>query len=422
MMSGAAQVPVVRDMTPALGYRELTLVEQRQYASDELAQRSRWASQQQLSHVPKSSLITDDGASQGYDSALTNIWAKASGLDQITGWDYDAQRVALELNGQYHQNHHLFYDPGAALNSAAARHGSCGGQLSWTPSAMRGPIAGACASISDFDSINSLSPQSYLSDGVDNSFSPCSVSDHASSRGDWITSTSPSVPIKVSSPTSGPSIPHASLTLACNSNIRSRPELVGLSGGTFALAEPSLLPQANNAGHAFLTSFDGAHSRSPGGSLASMAAPESSCPWYMPGYSASQSDAKLTLPNGRAYENDINDGVCVSCASNPRSSSSCESPPCKASPSTLHPQVNDQPRLKVARIPSAEVLRQRNDELLLQGKRDGLTYREIRNKMMGEKPAESTLRGRYRSLTKARKDRVRKPVWHKHDVNVFYRL
>jgi hypothetical protein len=60
--------------------------------------------------------------------------------------------------------------------------------------------------------------------------------------------------------------------------------------------------------------------------------------------------------------------------------------------------------------------RKADDEILLDGKRDGLTYKEI-SKKMHVKCAESTLRGRYRSLTKARKDRVRKPVWHKKDVS-----
>jgi hypothetical protein len=57
-----------------------------------------------------------------------------------------------------------------------------------------------------------------------------------------------------------------------------------------------------------------------------------------------------------------------------------------------------------------------DDEILLKGKRDGLTYKEI-SKKMHIKCAESTLRGRYRSLTKARHDRVRKPVWREKDVS-----
>jgi hypothetical protein len=61
------------------------------------------------------------------------------------------------------------------------------------------------------------------------------------------------------------------------------------------------------------------------------------------------------------------------------------------------------------------VARKREDVILLEGKRHGLTYKEIRKKI-GTDVAESTLRGRYRSLTKARKDRVRKPVWTEKDV------
>ena len=60
--------------------------------------------------------------------------------------------------------------------------------------------------------------------------------------------------------------------------------------------------------------------------------------------------------------------------------------------------------------------RKKDDELLLQMKRDGRTYRDIR-KALGRKVAESTLRGRYRSLTKPRKERVRAPKWTGVDVS-----
>jgi hypothetical protein len=61
-------------------------------------------------------------------------------------------------------------------------------------------------------------------------------------------------------------------------------------------------------------------------------------------------------------------------------------------------------------------LRENDDKILLEGKRNGLTYKQI-GKRMHKQCAESTLRGRYRSLTKARKDRVRKPVWKQVDVS-----
>lgn len=65
------------------------------------------------------------------------------------------------------------------------------------------------------------------------------------------------------------------------------------------------------------------------------------------------------------------------------------------------------------------VQRKKEDQILLEGKRAGLTYKEIRRKMH-TKVAESTLRGRYRSLTKARRDRVRKPVWTENDVRFHF--
>ncbi|KAF1913966.1 hypothetical protein BDU57DRAFT_456092 [Ampelomyces quisqualis] len=57
------------------------------------------------------------------------------------------------------------------------------------------------------------------------------------------------------------------------------------------------------------------------------------------------------------------------------------------------------------RVLDTPAQRKTDDEILLEGKRNGLTYKEIRRKMH-VKCAESTLRGRYRSLTKARQDRV----------------
>ena len=44
-----------------------------------------------------------------------------------------------------------------------------------------------------------------------------------------------------------------------------------------------------------------------------------------------------------------------------------------------------------------------------------MTYREIR-KQGNFKEAESTLRGRYRTLTKCKEARVRKPEWQEKDV------
>jgi hypothetical protein len=67
--------------------------------------------------------------------------------------------------------------------------------------------------------------------------------------------------------------------------------------------------------------------------------------------------------------------------------------------------------------------RMSKDEFLVRQKQLGMTYREIR-RMGGFVEAESTLRGRYRTLTKSREARVRRPEWSEKDVScrVFLRL
>ncbi len=61
--------------------------------------------------------------------------------------------------------------------------------------------------------------------------------------------------------------------------------------------------------------------------------------------------------------------------------------------------------------------RSAKDEFLVQCKGTGMTYKEIRRKG-GFSEAESTLRGRYRTLTKKKEERVRKPEWSAQDVSL----
>ncbi|KAK4243773.1 hypothetical protein C7999DRAFT_17914 [Corynascus novoguineensis] len=57
------------------------------------------------------------------------------------------------------------------------------------------------------------------------------------------------------------------------------------------------------------------------------------------------------------------------------------------------------------------------DEFLVRQKQLGKTYKEIR-RLGGFTEAESTLRGRYRTLTKCREARVRKPEWSEKDLRL----
>ncbi|KAB8238478.1 uncharacterized protein BDW43DRAFT_306340 [Aspergillus alliaceus] len=57
------------------------------------------------------------------------------------------------------------------------------------------------------------------------------------------------------------------------------------------------------------------------------------------------------------------------------------------------------------------------DAFLVECKRRGLSYKDIK-RIGGFKEAESTLRGRFRTLTKSKDQRVRKPQWQEKDVNL----
>ncbi|KAK5056116.1 hypothetical protein LTR84_012669 [Exophiala bonariae] len=59
------------------------------------------------------------------------------------------------------------------------------------------------------------------------------------------------------------------------------------------------------------------------------------------------------------------------------------------------------------------------DDLLIRLKTQGLSYKQIKD-MGGFDEAESTLRGRYRALTKPREARLRKPEWGKREIQLLF--
>ena len=66
--------------------------------------------------------------------------------------------------------------------------------------------------------------------------------------------------------------------------------------------------------------------------------------------------------------------------------------------------------------PCSKSRNRRRDEFLVRSKLAGMSYKEIRTKGNFTE-AESTLRGRFRTLTKRKEQRVRKPQWHETDVS-----
>ncbi|KAK7962134.1 uncharacterized protein PG986_002959 [Apiospora aurea] len=80
-------------------------------------------------------------------------------------------------------------------------------------------------------------------------------------------------------------------------------------------------------------------------------------------------------------------------------------------PKEKHPEAEESDSEMIR----ANAERAKKDEFLVQSKRAGMTYREIRRKGNFTE-AESTLRGRYRTLTKDKNARVRKPEFLDNDV------
>jgi hypothetical protein len=80
-------------------------------------------------------------------------------------------------------------------------------------------------------------------------------------------------------------------------------------------------------------------------------------------------------------------------------------------------QRHFQTRFMAPSTADTDAVRKADDETLLQMKQNGCTYKDIR-KALRRKVAESTLRGRYRSLTKPKRERLRAPKWTEVDVSL----
>ncbi|KAJ9136819.1 hypothetical protein NKR23_g9456 [Pleurostoma richardsiae] len=86
----------------------------------------------------------------------------------------------------------------------------------------------------------------------------------------------------------------------------------------------------------------------------------------------------------------------------------------------LEPRPAHMPPSYVANTPVDNRSKTRKDEFLINSKMSGMTYKEI--KRVGKfAEAESTLRGRFRTLTKNKEARVRKPGWEEKDDQLLRR-
>lgn len=82
------------------------------------------------------------------------------------------------------------------------------------------------------------------------------------------------------------------------------------------------------------------------------------------------------------------------------------------------PEPEPESKKRASQITSkAQGRRNQRDELLVELRMKGLPYKEIKARG-GYQEAESTLRGRFRTLTKPKNERVRKPGWTEEDVSM----
>lgn len=80
-----------------------------------------------------------------------------------------------------------------------------------------------------------------------------------------------------------------------------------------------------------------------------------------------------------------------------------------------HPRTSGTPTTPRRRLPPAETYDE-TDHLLVHYRSQGVSYKAIKQRLNLDE-AESTLRGRYRTLTKPKSERLRKPVWSETDVS-----
>jgi hypothetical protein len=138
-------------------------------------------------------------------------------------------------------------------------------------------------------------------------------------------------------------------------------------------------------------------------------------PWYLPGYT----DEKAAIDRGSQHQQpgtppfDRRPNSFLA----PLDRNSRQRQAQWSNKSAVPGQSHFQSRFMTPLTDNEKAQRAKDDEILLQMKQDGYTYKDIR-KALGRKVAESTLRGRYRSLTKPRNHRVRAPKWTEIDVSV----
>ncbi|KAF1934034.1 uncharacterized protein M421DRAFT_110954 [Didymella exigua CBS 183.55] len=323
-------------------------------------------------------------------SASNPLWAQqvASGHDMV----WTGQFNEPHLNESMLSNHEMVYSHNAShsiLNKAV----DFGNSSFWPSSGVPN-----MALSSSTDTL--LSPVSPFSD-VKHTYSPGSDCSLATPRR-GTASYSVNGPMKVSSPDFAPPTPQSAIQQYQESAATQHEFGVHMpSTGAYSMSKTFDDTKLYDSGH----SYDQSQSSSPGMS-----------PWYPPGYverkaAIAQDPQPADTP---LFDRRPNSYLA------PLERSSRQRQEQWSNKNAVPAQSHFQTRFMAPPSDSEKAQRSEDDKVLLEMKRDGYTYKDIR-KRLDRKVAESTLRGRYRSLTKPRSARVRSPKWQEIDITLMKR-
>ena len=356
----------------------------------------------QESQWPMSQECVPPSTSSSIMRAQNQLWEQLPTFDSSMMWNGFANEplIMSEADHSMLANGDLLYSQNARQNTLSKAGMEFGDTSFWASSGMSGLQRSNIMPSPEADIL--LSPVSPFSDAK-HTYSPEPEGDQMTPcRGPagYTVNVSPSPGFVPTTPQSGCIIPHQPGSAVMQNFFGSAitPDQAVLMGSTVEQAEDVTLCSPTH-------SYEHSHSSSPG-----------TTPWYPPGYRAekptmiqdSQTHPSATPPHDQSPGSSM--------AFTDRSVRHRQ-PQWSNRSSGVPAQSHFQTRFMAPVTADEKEQRAADDETLLQMKQDGYTYKDIR-KALRRKVAESTLRGRYRSLTKPRKQRVRAPKWTEIDVSV----
>jgi hypothetical protein len=396
-----------RDRKSRSRYRP-DLAAQQQYAAGMHLSSQQWPRLQAVGQPYNSAYLEQSSNETTY--LQKDLWTGAPGFDHGFAFDSGLQmpRIVSDQDSSSYANNDLLYPESVSHGFTDATN--IPHRLPWFPARSNEFACDVSVNGSDPETHSSHSPKSYTSDTQGSeihSYAPDSVSNTASGVGNWSWYNFPSSAApNVTSPDAAPEMVGSVASI----------DFTGLPRAELDVTErsPSSIPSRQPLLHGLPLIYENDSQYGSNFSYSQKSSPEVS-PWGSQGQSHSSAIMPFRPrhpPISTALTKSMSSGYQEQASNSTSRELTAWSGPCANVPY----QESSENRFHTRRTLETHDQRKADDEILLDGKRGGLTYKEI-SKKMHTKCAESTLRGRYRSLTKARKDRVRKPVWREKDVS-----